>query len=75
MCWKNHNIDLIRSYPSIPPTEQLQYDTGRYLPSVSNGIGCYLTYHSYFRLGSGAGRTLVGQLLLFLSSRYPARSS
>eukprot|EP00959_Pyramimonas_sp_CCMP1952_P389363 8158722-Pyramimonas_sp.AAC.1 len=28
------------------------------MPSASYRIGCYLTYRSHFRLGSGAGRTL-----------------
>eukprot|EP00959_Pyramimonas_sp_CCMP1952_P362107 7583853-Pyramimonas_sp.AAC.1 len=52
MCWKDHYIDLILSYPSIPLTEQPQYDIGRYLPSASHGIGCYLTYPSHFRPSS-----------------------
>eukprot|EP00959_Pyramimonas_sp_CCMP1952_P321887 6735512-Pyramimonas_sp.AAC.1 len=55
MSWKYRYIDLILSYPSIPLTEPPQYDTGRYLPSASHGIGCYLTYHSHFRLRGGSG--------------------
>eukprot|EP00959_Pyramimonas_sp_CCMP1952_P191218 3998579-Pyramimonas_sp.AAC.1 len=42
MCWKNHCVDLILSYPSTPHTEVTQ-----------QGIGCYLTYQGEDRGPSG----------------------
>eukprot|EP00959_Pyramimonas_sp_CCMP1952_P428320 8971212-Pyramimonas_sp.AAC.1 len=50
MCWKDHYIDFILSYPSIPHSEPPQHGIGRYLPFDPHGNGCYLTYHSHFRL-------------------------
>eukprot|EP00959_Pyramimonas_sp_CCMP1952_P191732 4009272-Pyramimonas_sp.AAC.1 len=48
MSWKDHYISLILSYSSTP-----------HIVFPRHGIGCKMTYQSHFRLGSGAGRTLV----------------
>eukprot|EP00959_Pyramimonas_sp_CCMP1952_P238126 4976435-Pyramimonas_sp.AAC.1 len=66
MCWEEHYIDLILSYPSVPHTEPPHQGNGRYLPFVSHGRRCYLTCHSHFRLGSGAGRALARAALALL---------
>eukprot|EP00959_Pyramimonas_sp_CCMP1952_P221956 4640356-Pyramimonas_sp.AAC.1 len=61
MCWKDHYIDLILSYPSTP-----------HIVFLRHGIGCYMTCQSHFRLGSGAGRTLVWSALALLILALPS---
>eukprot|EP00959_Pyramimonas_sp_CCMP1952_P133823 2798626-Pyramimonas_sp.AAC.1 len=40
MCWKDHCVDIILSYPPTPHIVPPQHGSGRYLPSASHGIGC-----------------------------------